>query len=135
MGVRGIARDLAAAGLGALKPLDVPTITGEGAPATEIRTDDPEACPAFFGRTISGVTNAAAPEWMRRRLEAVGQRSISALVDLSNYVMFNLGRPSHIYDPAQLTGPPFAPRAKDGKPTTELARGGEEGAEPCQNAR
>ena len=57
MGVRGIARDLAAAGLGTLKPLDVPTIAGEGAPATEIRTDDAEGCPAFFGRTISGVTN------------------------------------------------------------------------------
>ena len=84
MGVRGIARDLAAAGLGTLKPLDVPVIAGEGAPATAIRTDDTEGCPAFFGRTISGVANGAAPEWMRRRLEAVGQRSISALVDITN---------------------------------------------------
>src|SRR3546814_10139946 len=120
MGVRGIARDLAAAGLGALKPLDVPTITGEVAPATESRTDDPEACPAFFGRTISGVTNAAAREWMRRRLEAVGQRSISALVDISNYVMFDLGRPSHIYDRAKLTGALVARRAKDGETVTAL---------------
>ena len=103
MGVRGIARDLAAAGLGTLKPLAVPTITGEDAPATEIRTDDPEGCPAFYGRTIGGVTNGTAPEWMRLRLEAVGQRSISALVDISNYVMFDLGRPSHIYDRAKLT--------------------------------
>jgi phenylalanyl-tRNA synthetase beta chain len=120
MGVRGIARDLAAAGLGTLKPLDVPTIVGEGAPATEIRTDDPEGCPAFFGRTISGVTNGTAPEWMRRRLEAVGQRSISALVDISNYVMFDLGRPSHIYDRAQLTGALAARRAKDGETVTAL---------------
>ncbi|WP_374525336.1 phenylalanine--tRNA ligase subunit beta [Sphingopyxis sp.] len=120
MGVRGIARDLAAAGLGTLKPLDVPTIAGEGAAATEIRTDDPEACPAFFGRTIAGVTNGTAPEWMRRRLEAVGQRSISALVDISNYVMFDLGRPSHIYDRAKLSGALVARRAKDGETVTAL---------------
>ncbi|MGH6695348.1 phenylalanine--tRNA ligase subunit beta [Sphingopyxis sp.] len=120
MGVRGIARDLAAAGLGTLKPLDVPTIVGEGRSATEIRTDDPEGCPAFYGRTISGVTNGTAPEWMRRRLEAVGQRSISALVDISNYVMFDLGRPSHIYDRAQLTGALVARRARDGETATAL---------------
>ncbi len=124
MGVRGIARDLAAAGLGTLKPLDVPTIAGEGAPATEIRTDDPEGCPAFFGRTIGGVTNGTAPEWMRRRLEAVGQRSISALVDISNYVMFDLGRPSHIYDRATLTGALVARRARNGE--TAVALNGKE---------
>jgi phenylalanyl-tRNA synthetase beta chain len=120
MGVRGIARDLAAAGLGTLKPLDVPTIAGEGAPTTEIRTDDIEGCPAFYGRTIGGVTNGAAPEWMRRRLEAVGQRSISALVDISNYVMFDLGRPSHIYDRAKLSGALVARRAKNGEIATAL---------------
>ncbi|WP_422059484.1 phenylalanine--tRNA ligase subunit beta [Sphingopyxis sp.] len=120
MGVRGIARDLAAAGLGTLKPLAVPTIAATGAPATEIATLDPDGCPAFFGRTISGVTNGAAPEWMRRRLEAVGQRSISALVDISNYVMFDLGRPSHIYDRAKLTGALVARRAKDGETATAL---------------
>lgn len=120
MGVRGIARDLAAAGLGTLKPLDVPTIIGEGAPATEIATLDPEGCPAFYGRTIGGVTNGTAPEWMRRRLEAVGQRSISALVDISNYVMFDLGRPSHIYDRAKLAGALVARRAKEGETVTAL---------------
>lgn len=125
MGVRGIARDLAAAGLGALKPLAVPTIAGEGAPATEIRTDDPEACPAFYGRTIAGVDNrVATPEWMRRRLEAIGQRSISALVDISNYVMFDLGRPSHIYDRAKLHGALVARRARDGE--TAIALNGKE---------
>ena len=65
MGVRGIARDLAAAGLGTLKPLDVPPIAGDGACPVEIRTDDPEGCPAFYGRVVAGVTNGAAPEWMQ----------------------------------------------------------------------
>lgn len=120
MGVRGIARDLAAAGLGTLKPLDVPVIAGEGAPTTAIRTDDTEGCPAFFGRTISGVTNGTAPEWMRRRLEAVGQRSISALVDITNYVMLDLGRPSHVYDRATLNGALVARRARDGETVTAL---------------
>lgn len=121
MGVRGIARDLAAAGLGTLKPLAIPAIEGAGAPATEIRTDDPEACPAFYGRTIAGVDNrVATPEWMRRRLEAIGQRSISALVDISNYVMFDLGRPSHIYDRAKLHGALVARRARDGETVIAL---------------
>ncbi|KAB2857361.1 MAG: phenylalanine--tRNA ligase subunit beta, partial [Sphingopyxis terrae] len=120
MGVRGIARDLAAAGLGTLKPLDVPVIAGEGAPETAIRTDDTEGCPAFFGRTISGVVNGTAPEWMRRRLEAVGQRSISALVDITNYVMLDLGRPSHVYDRATLNGALVARRARDGETVTAL---------------
>jgi phenylalanyl-tRNA synthetase beta chain len=125
MGVRGIARDLAAAGLGTLKPLAIPAIDGEGAPATEIRTEAPDACPAFYGRTIAGVDNSVAtPEWMRRRLEAIGQRSISALVDISNYVMFDLGRPSHIYDRAKLHGALVARRAKEGE--TAIALNGKE---------
>lgn len=121
MGVRGIARDLAAAGLGTLKPLDVPTIEGAGEPAVDFRTDDAEGCPAFYGRTISGVSNSAAtPEWMLRRLEAVGQRSISALVDITNYVMLDLGRPSHVYDSAKLSGTVVARRAKNGETVTAL---------------
>lgn len=120
MGVRGIARDLAAAGLGTLKPLDIPDIVGEGAPATPIATTDIDGCPAFYGRTISGVTNGRAPEWMRRRLESVGQRSISALVDITNYVMLDLGRPSHVYDRAQLNGGLTARRATAGETVTAL---------------
>ena len=120
MGVRGIARDLAAAGLGTLKPLVVPVIAGSGPSRIEIRTDDPEGCPAFYGRTICGVTNGTAPDWMVRRLKAVGQRSISALVDITNYVMLDLGRPSHVYDMAKLTGPIVARRATDGETVTVL---------------
>ncbi|UVO55159.1 phenylalanine--tRNA ligase subunit beta [Sphingomonas sp. SUN039] len=120
MGVRGIARDLAAAGLGTLKPLAVPEIVGNGPSKIEIRTDDAEGCPAFYGRTISGVTNGTAPEWMARRLKAVGQRSISTLVDITNYVMLDLGRPSHAYDMAKLSGALVARRATDGETVTVL---------------
>jgi phenylalanyl-tRNA synthetase beta chain len=120
MGVRGIARDLAAAGLGTLKPLMVPDMPGSGPSRIEIATLDSDGCPAFYGRTITGVTNGTAPEWMARRLKAVGQRSISTLVDITNYVMLDLGRPSHAYDMAKLTGPLIARRATDGETVTVL---------------
>jgi phenylalanyl-tRNA synthetase beta chain len=120
MGVRGIARDLAAAGAGALKPLDVPQIDGDFPCATQIRTDDVEGCPAFYGRIVRGVKNGPSPEWMQQRLKAVGQRPISALVDITNYVMFDHGRPSHAYDLAQLNGAVVARRANDGETVTAL---------------
>ena len=120
MGVMGIARDLAAAGLGTFKPLDVPQIEGAYECPVEIRTDDPEGCPAFYGRTIRGVTNGASPEWMQRRLIAAGQRPISAIVDATNYLMLATGRPAHAYDLAKLTGAVFARRAKDGEEVLAL---------------
>jgi phenylalanyl-tRNA synthetase beta chain len=84
MGVRGIARDLAAAGLGTLKSLIAPTIKAATASPIAIRTDDREGCPAFFGRVVKGVANGPSPEWLANRLKAVGQRPISALVDITN---------------------------------------------------
>lgn len=120
MGVLGLARDLAAAGVGTLKPLAVPQIAGNGPCASEIRTDDPEGCPAFFGRTIAGVTNGASPEWMQRRLVAAGQRPISALVDITNYLMLGWGRPAHVYDLAKLSGAVVARRAKNGEQVLAL---------------
>ncbi|MBA3576071.1 MAG: phenylalanine--tRNA ligase subunit beta [Sphingomonas sp.] len=115
MGVRGIARDLAAAGLGILKPLNVPKIEGTFAPPVEIRIEDPEGCPAFYGRAIRGLTNGASPEWIQRRLKSAGQRPISAIVDITNYVMLDLGRPSHAYDVGKLDGALIARRARDGE--------------------
>ncbi|MGY4395142.1 phenylalanyl-tRNA synthetase beta chain [Sphingomonas sp. UYAg733] len=119
MGVRGIARDLAAAGMGTLKPLKVDAVTGEG-DGPLVGTDDPEGCPAFFGQTVSGVTNGAAPAWMQARLKAIGQKPISALVDITNYVMFDLGRPLHVYDRTTLTGKLVARRARDGEQVLAL---------------
>ncbi len=146
MGVRGIARDLAAAGLGVLLPLSFRGEgRGEGAvidgassadsppsqPSplkggglypcpTEIRTDDAEGCPAFYGRVIKGVTNGKSPDWMQARLKSAGQKPISALVDITNYVMLDLGRPSHAYDAAKITGAIAARRAVDGETLTAL---------------
>ena len=115
MGVRGIARDLAAAGLGTLKPLDAPVIEGSFDNPVEIRIEDQEGCPAFYGRTVRGVTNGASPDWMQRRLKAAGQRPISALVDITNYVMLDLGRPAHAYDLKEVSGAVVARRARDGE--------------------
>jgi phenylalanyl-tRNA synthetase beta chain len=120
MGVRGIARDLAAAGLGKLKPLDVPHIEGSFDNPVDIRVEDPEGCPAFFGRTVRGLSNGASPEWMQRRLKAAGQRPISALVDITNYVMLDLGRPAHAYDLKELKGAVSARRARDGEQVLAL---------------
>ena len=115
MGIRGIARDLAAAGMGKLKPLAVPQIEGSYPCPVPVTIEDPEGCPAFFGRAIKGLTNGASPEWMQRRLKAAGQRPISALVDITNYVTIEHGRPSHAYDIAKLSGGLTARAARAGE--------------------
>ena len=126
MGVRGIARDLAAAGLGTLKPLaEVYRITTlaplDGPdPAPDVRTDDIEGCPAFYAQGVSGVTNKASPEWMSSKLKAIGQKPISALVDITNFISVDLGRPLHVYDRAKLSGPLVARKAKDGEKVLAL---------------
>ena len=120
MGVHGIARDLAAAGLGTLKPVEVPVIAGAFSCPIEIRTDDPEGCPAFYGRVIRGVRNGPSPTWLQQRLKAVGQRPISALVDMTNHIMLTYGRPLHVYDLARLEGAIVARRARDGEEVLAL---------------
>ena len=120
MGVRGIARDLAAAGIGTLKPLAVPQVEGSFPCPVPIRIEDPEGCPAFFGRAIKGLKNGASPDWMQRRLKAAGQRPISALVDITNYVMIDLARPSHAYDIGKLRGGLTARAAKAGEKVLAL---------------
>ncbi|MEN7537518.1 phenylalanine--tRNA ligase subunit beta [Aurantiacibacter flavus] len=120
MGVYGIARDLAAAGLGTLKPLKSFEIEEAFDCPVEIRTDDPEGCPAFYARVVRGVTNGASPDWMQARLKAAGQRPISALVDITNYMSLAFGRPAHVYDLAKLSGPVVARRARDGEQVVAL---------------
>ena len=120
MGVEGIARDLAAAGMGTFRPYRVDAVEGAFPCPVEIRTDDPEGCPAFYGRVIRGVSNGASPEWMQQRLLSAGQRPISALVDITNYLMLAFGRPAHAYDVARLKGALVARRAKDGEQVLAL---------------
>ncbi len=120
MGVFGIARDLAAAGMGTLKPIAMPAFKASGVCPVEIRTDDPEGCPAFYGRVITGVSNGASPDWLQQRLTSAGQRPISLLVDLTNYIMLAYGRPAHAYDLSKLTGAVVARRAEDGEQVLAL---------------
>ena len=124
MGVRGIARDLAAAGMGTLKPLGIPQIEGSFPCPVPIAIEDADGCPAFFGRAIRGLSNGVSPGWMQRRLKSAGQRPISAVVDITNYVMLDLGRPGHAYDIAKLSGGLVARAARDGE--TVLALNGKE---------
>ena len=119
MGVRGIARDLAAAGIGTLKPLDIAPIARSGN-GPDVRTADPEGCPAFYACTVKAVTNGASPAWMQARLKSAGQKPINALVDITNYVMLDHGRPLHVYDAAKLNGGLVARKAKPGETVLAL---------------
>lgn len=104
LGVRGIARDLAAAGIGTLKPLpDLSGIKSSFSSPVSV-TISTSACQQFIGCYIKGATNSPSPGWLKRRLEAIGQKSISALVDITNYITFDHGRPLHVFDAKKLTG-------------------------------
>ena len=125
LGVRGIARDLAAAGYGTLKPLKSEPVVAKGKSAISWQLDLPSdqayLCPRIVGRSFSGLSNGVSPKWMQQRLEAVGQRVISALVDITNYIMLDLGRPLHAYDADRVKGETLTVRlAKSGENMTAL---------------
>jgi len=116
LGVRGIARDLAAAGLGMLKPLpDISGIKGNFASPIQVTIADSKKCPQFIGCYIKNVKNGESPGWLKKRLEAIGQKSISALVDITNYMTIDLGRPLHVFDAKKLRGNITVRDAKDGE--------------------
>jgi phenylalanyl-tRNA synthetase beta chain len=104
LGVAGIARDLAAAGLGQLKTPSVAPVAGTFPSPVSVRIDAPEMCPVFAGRLIRGVKNGPSPEWLQRRLTAIGLRSINRLVDVTNLVAYDRCRPLHVYDASKLVG-------------------------------
>ncbi len=107
LGVRGIARDLAARGLGELKPLDVGAVAGAFASPITVAIDPAlrdTGCPLFAGRVIRGVKNGPSPKWLQKRLKAIGLRPISALVDITNFFTFALNRPLHVFDVAKVAG-------------------------------
>lgn len=112
-GVRGIARDLAAAGAGELKPLRSGPVSAhsvDGSYVSPIKVhldtakEDAAACPFFIGRHFKGVQNTQSPDWLKRRLTAIGLKPISALVDITNYMAFDHGRPLHVFDAEKLSG-------------------------------
>lgn len=107
-GVRGIARDLAAAGLGTLKPLNETPVKGVfSSPigvSLKLDKDTADACPLFVGRHIRGVKNGPSPDWLQKRLKAIGLRPISALVDITNYLSYDLCRPLHVFDADKIKG-------------------------------
>jgi phenylalanyl-tRNA synthetase beta chain len=107
LGVRGIARDLAARGLGQLKPLHVPVINGQFPCPIPVQIDPAlknKGCPHFVGRVVRGVKNGPSPDWLQKRLRAIGLRPISALVDITNYFTFGLNRPLHVFDADKVRG-------------------------------
>ncbi len=119
LGVHGIARDLAAAGLGTLKPVKADRIAGSYASPIKWTHDYVPApdspCPIVVGRHFRGVKNGPSPDWLQRRLKAIGLRPISALVDITNLVTFDLNRPLHVFDAAKLSGDLVMRQAREGE--------------------
>ncbi|HJE23077.1 MAG TPA: phenylalanine--tRNA ligase subunit beta [Methylorubrum populi] len=122
--IHGIARDLAVTGIGTLKREPLPPVRGEGAgpaPVT-LRFDahDRDLCPLFALRLVRGVKNGPSPEWMQKRLRAIGLRPINALVDITNYMTFDRGRPLHVFDANKVVGALTVRRAEDGESLVAL---------------
>jgi len=116
--VRGIARDLAASGLGRLKELPLPDIAAESAPNIDVTLefgDLPPLCLGFAWRMLRGVNNKASPPWLQRRLTSIGLRPINAAVDITNYITHDLGRPLHVFDAGKLRGNLVVRRAEMGE--------------------
>ncbi|MER8636327.1 phenylalanine--tRNA ligase subunit beta [Mesorhizobium sp. M1365] len=118
--VHGIARDLAASGLGTLKSAPIEPIPGKGETPVKVTIEAPELCPGFALRLVRGVKNGSSPKWLQQRLLAIGLRPISALVDITNYVTFDRGRPLHVFDAAKVTGNLAVRRARDGEKVLSL---------------
>ncbi|MBM1310117.1 phenylalanine--tRNA ligase subunit beta [Sulfitobacter mediterraneus] len=106
LGVRGIARDLAARGLGRLRPREVPAVEGQFPCPISVTIDDDtlDACPVFYGRLIKGVKNGPSPAWLQDKLRAIGLRPISFLVDVTNYFTYDRNRPLHVFDADKISG-------------------------------
>ena len=106
LGVRGVARDLAARGLGTLKPLRKVEVEGRFDSPIDVTIDADvlDKAPFFAGRVVRGVRNGPSPAWLQKRLRAIGLRPINALVDITNFFTYDLNRPLHVFDAAKVTG-------------------------------
>jgi len=117
LGVAGIARDLEAYGIGKVKPVSIrePEAKFDSPVKVNLEFEGESLCPAFGLRYVKGVKNCPSPKWMQRRLLAIGLRPISALVDITNYVTFDLGRPLHVFDADKAAGDLVVRRANSGE--------------------
>lgn len=121
--IYGIARDLAASGLGTLKTPKAPSFTVEGETPVKVKLElggDDHLCPGFALRLVRGVKNGPSPRWMQQRLLAIGLRPINALVDITNYMTFDQGRPLHVFDAAKVKGNLVVRRAVEGEKVLAL---------------
>ncbi len=114
-GVSGIARDLVAADMGTLKSAPIKAVKGEFACPVEVKVEDATLCPGFALRLVRGVRNGPSPEWLQKRLTSIGLRPINALVDITNFMTFDRGRPLHVFDAAKVKGNLTVRRAKAGE--------------------
>ncbi|UFW49650.1 MULTISPECIES: phenylalanine--tRNA ligase subunit beta [Bradyrhizobium] len=114
-GVHGIARDLAAADMGKFKDPTIKPIKGEFPCPVKVTVEDATLCPGFALRLVRGVKNGPSPEWLQKRLTAIGLRPINALVDITNFMTYDRARPLHVFDAKKVRGNLVVRRARDGE--------------------
>lgn len=114
-GVHGIARDLAAADMGKFRDPSIKPIKGEFPCPVKVTVEDAALCPGFALRLVRGVNNGPSPEWLQKRLTAIGLRPINALVDITNFMTYDRARPLHVFDARKVTGNLVVRRARDGE--------------------
>ncbi|MDA9507541.1 phenylalanyl-tRNA synthetase subunit beta [Bradyrhizobium sp. CCBAU 11386] len=114
-GVHGIARDLAAADMGKFKDPTIKPIKGEFPCPVKVTVEDATLCPGFALRLVRGVRNGPSPEWLQKRLTAIGLRPINALVDITNFMTYDRARPLHVFDARKVKGNLVVRRARDGE--------------------
>ena len=119
-GVHGIARDLAAADMGKFKDPSIKAIKGEFPCPVAVSIEAPELCPAFALRLVRGVKNGPSPDWLQKRLTAIGLRPINALVDITNFITYDRGRPLHVFDAAKVRGNLTVRRGRAGETLVAL---------------
>ena len=114
-GVHGIARDLAAADMGRLKDPGIRVVKGEFPCPVAVTIESPQLCPAFALRLVRGVKSGPSPDWLQKRLTAIGLRPINALVDITNFITYDRGRPLHVFDAAKVRGNLVVRQARAGE--------------------
>jgi phenylalanyl-tRNA synthetase beta chain len=113
--VHGIARDLSAADMGKFKDPTIKPLKGEFPCPVKVTVEDAKLCPGFALRLVRGVSNGPSPKWLQQRLTSIGLRPINALVDITNFMTYDRGRPLHVFDAAKVKGNLVVRRARDGE--------------------